>query len=117
MIGKQAAEKMGAMREINEMRIITKNIREKDFQNSVIQLAKLCGWLVYSTWCSIHSPSGFPDLVMVRLSRVIFAENKSEKGKLSPAQQEWLAALTATGKCEVYSWKPSDWDEIEKVLL
>ena len=89
---------------------------EKEFQAQVTETAKLLGWKVYFTWRSFHSPSGFPDLVMVRLSRIIFAELKSEKGKVSPAQQEWLDALAGPEKCEVYLWKPSSWDEVLEIL-
>ena len=91
-------------------------ITEKAFESQVKDLARLFGWKYYHTWRSFHSPVGFPDCVMIRLSRIIFAELKSEKGKVMPKQQEWLDALEATGKVEVYLWRPSDFDEIVKVL-
>ena len=68
-------------------------ISEKDFSNQVRDLAKVLGWMFYRTWNSIHSPAGFPDCVFVRNGTVIFAELKSEKGKLSEAQKEWIEAL------------------------
>jgi len=91
-------------------------ISEKQFEQQVKDLAKMFNWLYYHTWRSIHSPAGFPDCVMVRPPRLIFAELKSEKGKVSPAQQEWLATLKATGKVEVYLWRPSDIEEIAEIL-
>ena len=98
------------------------DITEKQFESQVKDLAKLFGWKYYHTWRSIHSPAGFPDCVMVRLSRIIFAELKSEKGKVSPAQQEWLDALGNVGDkdMQVYLWRPSDIEpnggEIARVL-
>lgn len=91
-------------------------ITEKQLESQVKDLAKLFSWKYYHTWRSIHSPAGFPDICMVRLSRIIFAELKSEKGQVSPKQQEWLDDLKATEKVEVYLWRPSDFDEIVEVL-
>lgn len=80
----------------------------------VVQFAKLSGWLVYHTHDSRRSPEGFPDLVLVRGPRLVVAELKSETGVLSPAQKEWISALSRTA--ETYVWRPSDWPEIEETL-
>lgn len=106
-----------------------KGITEKQFEAQVKDLAFLFGWKYYHTWRSIHSPAGFPDVVMVRPPRLIFAELKSEKGKLSPAQKEWLDLLTKCDKyefhsaqerllptIEVYLWRPHDIEEIAGIL-
>ena len=92
------------------------SITEKQFEAQVKELAALFGWRYYHTWRSFHSPAGFPDCVLVRLSRLIFAELKSEKGVVSPPQQEWLDELELTGKCEVHLWRPSDFPKITEVL-
>jgi len=89
---------------------------EKQFESQVKDLAKIFRWKYYHTWRSIHSPAGFPDCVMVRPDRIIFAELKSEKGQVSEAQQEWLDKLEATGKCEVYLWRPGQIEEIAEIL-
>ncbi len=98
-------------------------ITEKQFEAQIKDLAKTFGWLYYHTWRSIHSPAGFPDSVLVRPPRLIFAELKSEKGKLSPSQGEWIDVLSACRfseenpiLIEVYLWRPSDFDEIVEVL-
>ena len=88
---------------------------EKQFQAQVITLAQLNGWMHYHTYLSKRSPHGFPDLVLVRGERVIFAELKSQYGRLRQDQRKWLEALTPTGN-EVYLWRPSDFPEIEKIL-
>jgi hypothetical protein len=102
---------------------------EKDFRQLVLDLAQTAGWRCYFTWRSTHSPAGFPDLTMVRGSRLIFAELKSERGTLSDAQEEWLADLNAVVRAHsidlhpggrvpiaVYVWCPSDWPDIVQVL-
>ena len=92
------------------------DISEKQFESQVKDLAKIFGWKYYHTWRSFHSPAGFPDCVFVRQSRLIFAELKSRKGKLSPDQEAWLECLKATSKCEVYLWRPDDIEQITEVL-
>ena len=97
---------------------------EKKFTNRVAyEATNVYGWdLVYHTWNSKNSAAGFPDLVMVKGKRLIFAELKmnlpgKRKGKLSPHQEEWLAGLNKVPGIEVYTWwYPDDADEILKVL-
>lgn len=89
---------------------------EKDFQQNVIDLARLAGWLHYHTFDSRRSAPGFPDLVLARGRRVIFAELKSERGTLTPEQERWLEALRAAQGIETYVWRPGDWEEITEVL-
>lgn len=92
------------------------HITEKQFLAQVLELAALCHWRAYHSWISIRSAQGFPDLVMVRLSRILFVELKSERGRVSPAQQEWLNDLALTGKVEVEIWRPSNWETLVEVL-
>ena len=94
---------------------LSPEIKEKAFEQQVHQLARLYGWRYYHTWRSLHSVSGFPDCVFVKGKRVIYAELKTEKGKVTPEQQDWLDALTAAGQ-EVYLWRPSEYEQIEEVL-
>lgn len=94
----------------------TVRITEKQFQQQVIDLARLCGFRVYHTWLSIRSAAGFPDLVLARPPRLIFAELKSDRGALTPAQHDWLTALRCCAGVEVYVWRPADWEQIVAVL-
>ena len=91
-------------------------ISEKDFQNQIIKLATICGWKVHRNWTEMHSPKGWPDIVAARLSRLIIAELKSDKGKVTPEQQEWLDLLYGTGKVEVFVWRPNNFEEIVEIL-
>ena len=91
-------------------------ITEKAFQQAVMDQAKLDGWLGFHPWTSIHSPAGFPDCCFVRGPRLILAELKTEKGKLTPAQREWRDRLSDVPVIEYYLWRPSDWTAIIATL-
>lgn len=78
---------------------------EAGFQQQVEYLAQLHGWRIF------HAPDnrpvatrsgrtvkqrvrpGFPDLVLLRPPDLIFAELKTDKGRVAPAQREWLKEL------------------------
>jgi hypothetical protein len=92
-------------------------ITERELSQSIVNAARELGWKVYRTWNSIHSPKGFPDLTMVRGDRLIFAELKTDAGKVTPDQQSWLDALNVSGRCEVYLWRPADLEAAYKILL
>ena len=106
---------------------------EKQFQAAVVQFAKLRKWKGYHTYDSRKSAAGFPDLCMVRGSRIVFAELKSEAGKKTAAQDVWLLSLFNAASAintrihggvdpgvgvgvSVHLWRPSDWLKIEKAL-
>ena len=95
-------------------------ITEKNFQQTVIELARIKGWLVYHTFDSRRSQAGFPDLVMVRDGQLIFAELKSETGELRPEQKQWLEALREVlwthDTPKVFMWRPSSWQSIVAAL-
>lgn len=91
-------------------------VRERDFQAQVLKLARLTGWLCYHTHDSRRSAAGFPDLVLVRPPQIVFAELKSESGKLRPEQEAWLKALAGSESVEAALWRPRHWPEIEQTL-
>ena len=94
-------------------------IAEKDLARFVADTAAAFGWRRYHTHDSRHSPSGFPDEVLVRGRRLIFAELKTEKGKTSAAQMEWLDDLGFVAQqpdLAVYLWRPKDIDRIAELL-
>ena len=105
---------------------------EADLQRLIVGLAQTLEYLVQHCRRSmsqsgrhltaIQGDKGYPDLTIVGHGRIIFAELKSEKGRLTPGQHEWLEALALAesddGRVEVHIWRPSQWlsGEIEKVL-
>lgn len=101
---------------------------EKELRTSIVRAAREFGWRVYFTWSSMHSPAGFPDLCMVRGDRLIFAELKSEKGKVTAEQLGWLEALSSCHvgaqprvsmghALEVYVWMPADLEDAYRILM
>lgn len=106
-----------------------KMAREDDFQKQVIALAQMRGWRVAhfrpaqtqrGNWVTPVQADGkgFPDLVMVRRDRLIFAELKAVYRKPTPEQQAWLSALSGveTEAVEVFVWNERDFPEIARVL-
>jgi hypothetical protein len=94
---------------------------EASFQKQVLALAKLKGWRDYHTHDSRRSAAGFPDLVLVRGERLIFAELKRDGGKPRPEQMEWLTALGGVGgivcgHVQTFVWRPADWNRIVELL-
>lgn len=89
-------------------------LSEKEWMGQVIDLARTFGWKHYHPWLSIYSAKGWPDLALCR-ERLILAELKTAKGKVSPSQQDWLDTLAEAG-VEVYVWRPGDVDEIISIL-
>jgi hypothetical protein len=98
---------------------------EAGFQLWVTDLAQLKGW----SWVHFRpartehgwrtpvegDAAGWVDLMLCRPPRLIFAELKSERGRLSADQEAWQHKLRAC-HAEVYIWRPADRPAI-KVLL
>jgi hypothetical protein len=99
---------------------------ERDFQDAVAEMAQHLGWKVahfrpararagYRTPVK-YDAAGYPDLTMCRPPRVIFVEMKSQRGRIAPRQQEWLAALSQCSGIESYVWRPTEWHNITRIL-
>lgn len=112
---------------------------EADLQRAVIDTAHALKWMVAhfrpaQTARGWRTPveaegAGFPDLVLVRATRLIFAELKGERGRVSELQRGWLTALLQVclgiderlgepGPVLLQVWTPTDWHSgrIEEVL-
>ena len=107
------------MRQDEYVQMMAAGMREKDLQQAVVGLARRAGWLVYHTYDSRRSDPGWPDLVLVHpvRRRLLIRELKTMKGRVSPAQKTWLAALAAVG-LDAAVWRPDQWHDrtIEKEL-
>lgn len=103
---------------------------EDEFMNNVIELAHIRGWLVAhfrsvrivrrdgsTFWATPVQADGkgFVDLELCR-DRVVHIELKKAGGTRSPEQLMWAERLLSAG-AEYYCWQPTDWVEIEAVLL
>lgn len=92
------------------------------FLDQVCTIARLQGWLVFhptphrvgsAAWRT--DGKGFPDLCLAHQQRgVLFAELKTEQGKLSHDQLVWRASLMS--HAEYHIWRPSDLEAIAKRL-
>lgn len=91
---------------------------ERDFQSWIVyKVAQPLGWLHFHDYRSDKSTPGWPDLVLVRGGRLIFAELKAKPGlKPSHYQKIWMESLQETC-AEVYLWDPTMEGEIVEVLL
>ena len=95
--------------------MVTAN-HERHLQAAVEAELQLRGWRYYHAWNSQHSGPGFPDVIALRGDRVLVAEIKTTKGRVSREQQQWLAAFEAAG-VESHLWRlPTDWGKVAAVL-
>jgi hypothetical protein len=90
-------------------------VTEAQWQAQVVQLAELYGWRWYHTHDSRRSPAGFPDLVLWR-ERVVFAELKTDTGRLTPDQNVFRMQMLRVSGVEHYVWRPRDFDDVKAVL-
>lgn len=88
-----------------------KNMSEADFQDWVVRIAKMCNWSVHHVSPHQVRPGvfrsdtpGWPDLTLVRKNELIFAELKTDAGRVSDHQKHWLNLLTEVA--ETYVWRP-----------
>ena len=101
-------------------------VLEKDFAKQVEGVLNLFGWLwkhdlpavrQSGHWSTAYKgASGFPDYIAVRGDRVVCAEIKNEKGRVSKDQKIWIDALKGSDKVEVYVWRPNDLEQIIEIL-
>ena len=101
-------------------------LTEEQWQSQVIDLARLNGFRCAhfrparkadGSWATpvAADGKGFPDLELARPGDLIFAELKTERGRVSPDQVAWLEQLRLAG-AEAYIWKPSDFEEVSRRL-
>ena len=110
---------------------LAQSMSEDQLLDAVIELAEWLGWLVdhprpartKAGWATpLRGHPGRPDLLLAHPSgRVITAELKSEKGRLSEHQTAWDEALRRAAQRAAmtsgsptiafahYVWRPADW--------
>jgi len=90
--------------------------QERHLQAALEAELQLRGWRYFHTHDARRSVPGFPDIVALRGSRVLVAELKTAKGRVSAEQRAWLDAFRVAG-VPAYLWRlPSDWAEVGEVL-
>lgn len=94
----------------------TATVREKDWQQVILDAARLLGWLCFHTFDARRSSPGFPDLMCVRGGRLLAIECKTERGRLGPWQETWLDELKDVPGVVAMVARPSDWPDVERAL-
>mgnify|MGYP001577788650 CR=1 FL=1 len=104
----------------------TGSISEAEFQSQIVDIARLFGYRIahFRAGKTVHGwrtpvqgdGAGFPDCVMCKPGRLIFAELKRGKAKPTLEQQAWIDDLATTG-AESYLWRTTDdLQEIAEIL-
>jgi len=100
---------------------------ERAFQSAVMEMARLRGWSAWhmhdsrrqirpGVFVGDRDASGVPDLLLAHERYgVVFAELKSDTGRLRDSQRTALYALQRAG-ARVYVWRPGDMTEIARVF-
>lgn len=91
---------------------------ERDVEHYVWDCARFFKWERYHTQRSEGSAPGWPDEVLCRPPRLVIAELKGTRGRLSGPQRKWLDLLRRCGGVEAYLWGPAQVRDgtIEEVL-
>lgn len=94
---------------------------ELQCERSIIEAAILAGWRVHGERAAMNRSGryatpikghrGFPDLVLVRGSQLLFVELKRKPNKVEPEQDAWLDALAEIeGVTAMVVWVPEGQD-------
>jgi hypothetical protein len=99
-------------------------ITEREFGTQVEDLLNLYRWL----WChfrpartdkgwrtALSGYAGFPDYIALRDGVMLVFELKSDRGKVTEEQRQWLDGLKSCGQT-VYVWRPADIEAIAEIL-
>jgi hypothetical protein len=90
---------------------------EARFMARVIVAAKEQGYMIFHVHNSRRSPEGYPDLTLAQPGKpLLFIETKTNMGKVTKAQMQWLEILARTEKPETAVWRPKDWPLILEKL-
>jgi len=71
------------------------------------------GWV---TATQGNAAAGFPDVLAIRPPRVLFLELKTDKGRVSPQQEDWLAGLKDSGEEAHLIRLPREWDRLMELI-
>jgi len=92
-------------------------ITEKQFEAQVKDLAKIFhAEKYYHPFLSKWSERGYPDATIIKVPKLIFLEYKSEKGKPTEAQVEWIDLLNQCTSVEAHICYPKDLEQIAELL-
>lgn len=89
---------------------VAADMTERGLLQRVRALAAVLGWRSYHTHDSRRSEAGYPDLHLVSADqrRSLFRELKTQRGRVTRDQQQWLDELALVDH-DVGVWRPADW--------
>lgn len=102
---------------------------EAEWQAFVTDALDLGGWKWWHDEDSRRNKAGLPDLIAAHPGRgILFAELKTETGRLRPEQASWLSYLGRASESPFWDavkgcrprvfvrlWRPSDWRDVLEV--
>jgi hypothetical protein len=91
-------------------------VTEKDFLQSVKDLARLLNWRVYHCRDSRGSDRGLCDLLVVRSGVLHGLELKTMRGRVTRDQAGWLEDLGAVHRVTADVYRPDMWPRIVELL-
>ena len=86
---------------------MTPHASESDFQRAVTDLARTLGLRYWHDNDSRRNEAGLPDLIIVGPHGVLWRELKTERGRVTSDQRDWLTDLARAGQ-DADVWRPSD---------
>lgn len=86
----------------------TERKSERAYMAELVDVLGRFGWRSYHTFDSRHSVAGFPDIVAIKGSRLLAIEVKSDTGKVSAEQREWLVAFANVEGVDAFVIRPAD---------
>src|SRR3990167_10677409 len=86
---------------------------EDGIRDLTVTGVQTCALPIFHDTVAWRSDAGWLDMAMVRPGRLVIAELKTMRGKLSLKQREWLIASYTSWRCDgPYVWDPSCWNSI-----
>lgn len=79
---------------------------------SRVRSSPTLGYLVYHTYDSRRCVPCFPDLVIVGYGHIIVLEIKTDRGRVTEAQRQWMTQLSAAG-VDVRLYRTSEWKTLD----
>jgi hypothetical protein len=93
-----------------------RHISERAYQAHITTLATAYGWRWHHETDSAAHQAGLPDLILVKPPRLMVLEVKTERGKATDKQMDWLADLARVPGVLARLVRPSDWGWLESEL-
>lgn len=92
-------------------------VTEKALQEAIVEASGYLGYRHFHAFDMRRSDSGFPDLILLRQrdGRRFAIECKTERGKPTQAQLDWLSLFAACGIPSMIV-RPSDLDNVLEML-